>query len=119
MLDGFRYAQPILQAESAQLPPRRDRQRPDDLVAADHHHLVHHVDDHADVVRHDPHHVADIGAGVAARKIEKAVFFGKARDFRLGMFENEAIAASVTCRLAKQTMGRVWRRASRSSAQRR
>jgi hypothetical protein len=49
-----------------QLASRRDRQRADDLVAAHHYDLIHHVDDDADVVRHDAHDVADIGAGVAA-----------------------------------------------------
>src|SRR6202171_4456653 len=78
--------------KSPQLPSRRDRQRADDLVAAHHHYLVHHVDDHADMVRYDPHDVTDIGTGVAAREIKKAVFLGKARDFGLGMFEDQAMA---------------------------
>ena len=46
---------------SPQLPPRRDRQHADDLVAAHHHYFVHHVDDDADMVGHDADDVADIG----------------------------------------------------------
>ena len=44
------------------------------------------------MVGHDAHDVADIGAGVAAGEIEKAVFLGKACDFGFGMFEDQAMA---------------------------
>jgi hypothetical protein len=33
------------------------------------------------MIGHDPHDIADIGAGVAAREVEKAVLFGKSGDF--------------------------------------
>src|SRR5437763_5165637 len=56
-----------------QFPPCRDRQRAHDLLAAHHHDLVHHVDDDAHVVGHDPHDVADPGPGVAAGEVEEAV----------------------------------------------
>src|SRR6202171_4079462 len=82
----------FLRMRSPQLPSCRDRQRADDLVAAHHHYLVHHVDDDADMVRHDPHDVADTGTGVAAREIKKAVLLGKARDFGFWMFEDQAMA---------------------------
>jgi hypothetical protein len=69
---------------STQFAPCRDLQRADDLVSPHHHHLIHHVDDDADMIRDDPHDVADIGAGVAAGEIEEAVLLGKARDFCSG-----------------------------------
>jgi hypothetical protein len=55
----------------------------------------------------------------AVADVDVPVLFRETAQLGVRMFETEAIAASVTCRLAKQTMGRVWRRASRSSAQRR
>ena len=88
-----------------QLPPRRDRQHADDLVAAHHHHLVHHVDDDADVVGHDAHDVADIGAGVAAGEIEKAVLLGEARDLGFGMFEDQAVAVEAAAGIRRQRLG--------------
>ena len=84
------------------IPPRRDRQHADDFVAAHHHHFVHHVDDDADVVGHDPHDIADIGPGVAAREVEKAVLLGKARDLRLGMFEDQAVAVEAAAGVRRQ-----------------
>src|SRR5260221_1380930 len=73
---------------SPQLPPRRDRQGADDLVTADHHHLVHHVDDDADMIGHDPDDVTDDGPRVAAREIEQAMLIGEARDLGLGVFQD-------------------------------
>ena len=75
-----------------QLPPRRHRQHPHDLLTAHHHHFVHHVDDDADMIGHDPHDVADDGPRVAAGEIEEAVLLGETCNLRLGMFENEPVA---------------------------
>ena len=69
-------------ASATSTSPCRDRQRADDFFAAQHHHFVHHVDD-ANVIGNDPDDVADIGAGVAAGEVERAVLLGKARDFAL------------------------------------
>jgi len=75
-----------------QLAPRRDRQRADDFVTANHHDLVHHVDDDANMIGYDPHDVADIRPRVAAGQIEEAVLLGEFRDLRFGVFEDQAVA---------------------------
>src|SRR5437016_14507672 len=92
-MDCFVAALRAMTAEkSAQFPPRRDRQRANDFLAAHHHHLVHHVDDHADMVRYDPHHVPYIGPGIAASEIEEAVFLGETRNFGFGVFEDQTVS---------------------------
>src|SRR5690349_17916817 len=78
--------------ELPQLPPCPHRKHADDFVAAHHHHLVHHVDDDAHVIGDDAHDIADIGARVAAGKVEETVLFGEFGDLRLGMFEDQAMA---------------------------
>src|SRR5438045_5996077 len=88
---GFTSFNPSYEDASAQLPPRRHWQDADDLLAPHHHHFVHHVDDDADMVRHDPHDVADDGPRVAAGEIEEAVFFRKARDLGFGMLEDQPV----------------------------
>src|SRR5262245_39494794 len=91
----IRYSLPL-----PQLPACRDWQHADDLIAANHHDLVHQVDDDADVIGHDPHHVADIRPGVAAREVEEAVLLGETRDPRFRMFEDQAVTvepAGIRC----------------------
>ena len=44
------------------------------------------------MVRHDPHDIADIGAGVASREVEETVLFCKACDLGFGMFQDQAVA---------------------------
>src|SRR5262249_37473422 len=73
----------------AQLAPCRHRKRADDLIAPHHHHLVPHVYDDPDAIRHD---CADIWPGVAPGETKDPVFFRKSRDPRFGMFEDQAVA---------------------------
>jgi hypothetical protein len=42
------------------------------------------------MIGHDAYDVADDRSRVAAGQVEKAVLFGKARDPRLGVLENES-----------------------------
>src|SRR3954468_13540639 len=77
---------------SGDFPPRRDRHLADDLVAARRDEAVDHVDDDADVVRHDADDVADLRPVVALRQVEEAVLLGKPCDLGLRMLEDEAVA---------------------------
>ena len=77
---------------SGDLSARRDRQLADDLVAARRDEPVDHVDDDADVVRHDADDVADLRPVVALRQIEEAVLLGEPCDLGLGMLEDQAVA---------------------------
>src|SRR5882757_7691076 len=88
-----------------QLPPRGDRQGADDLVAAYHHHFVHHVDDDADMIGDDPHDVADNGPGVAAGQIEKAVLFGETGDLGFRVFQNQAVAVEAAAGVRCERLG--------------
>src|SRR5687767_10321311 len=77
---------------SGQPAARRDRQLTDDLASPHRNEAIDHIDDHADMVRDDAHDVADLGAVVARRKVQETVLFRKARDLRLRMLEDEAVA---------------------------
>ena len=57
------------------------------------------------MVRHDPHDVADIGPGVAAGEIEKAVLLGEARDLGFGMLEDQAVAFEPAAGVRRQRLG--------------
>src|SRR3954451_22909069 len=89
----------------AQFAARWDRQSPDDLLAPHHHELVHHVDDDADMVRHDPHDTAHIRSGVATGEIEETVLFRKARDLCLGVLEDQSVAVDPSAGIGGQRLG--------------
>ena len=65
---------------------------------------VHHVDDDADMVRHDAHDVADIGPVVAAGEIEKAMLLGEARDPRLRIFEDQAVTVEAAAGIRRERL---------------
>src|SRR5580704_6825904 len=99
---GFASLCPSYGSSSPQLPPRSDRQHAHDFLTAYHHHFVHHVDDDADMVRHDAHDVADIGAGVAAGEVEKTVLLGEARDPCLRVLEDQPVSVEAATGIGGQ-----------------
>src|SRR3954471_23002980 len=82
----------IGRSASAGLSPRRYAPAVHDRARTAHDDLVVEVAHHADVVRHDPEALANLGLSVATGQVEHAMLLVQPFDDRVRVFEDQAVA---------------------------